>query len=56
MSRTIFILRHMLQEAAGTLETALTRRIEVRYVDLFREVPEGCRSMRRRASWCSADR
>lgn len=40
-NRTVFIIRHMLQEAAGTLETALDRAgLEVRYVDLFRDVPD----------------
>jgi len=39
MNRTVLILRHIPQETAGTLETALTRAgLEVRYVDLFREV------------------
>ena len=40
MSRTVLVLRHMLQESAGTLETALTSAgLEVRYIDLFQEVP-----------------
>jgi GMP synthase (glutamine-hydrolysing) len=41
MNRTVLILRHMPQETAGTLETALTRAgLEVRCVDLFCEVPD----------------
>ena len=41
MNRTVLILRHMPQETAGTLENALTGAgLEVRYVDLFRDVPE----------------
>lgn len=41
MNRTVLILRHMPQEAAGTLETALTRAgLESRYVDLFEKVPQ----------------
>ena len=41
MNRTVLILRHIAQETAGTLETALTRAgLEVRYVDLFHEVPD----------------
>jgi GMP synthase (glutamine-hydrolysing) len=41
MNRTVLILRHMPQESAGTLEAALTNAgLEVRYVDLFSEVPD----------------
>jgi GMP synthase-like glutamine amidotransferase len=41
MNRTVLILRHMLQETAGTLEGVLTAAgLHVRYVDLFREVPD----------------
>ncbi len=41
MNRTVLILRHVSQEAAGTLETALTAAgLQVRYVDLFSEVPQ----------------
>jgi GMP synthase (glutamine-hydrolysing) len=41
MSRDVLILRHMLQESAGTLEAALARAgLNCRYIDLFREVPE----------------
>ncbi len=41
MNRTVLILRHMPQESAGTLENALSGAgLEVRYVDLFREVPD----------------
>jgi GMP synthase (glutamine-hydrolysing) len=41
MNRTVLVLRHMLQETAGTLEGALTSvGLEVRYVDLFREAPK----------------
>jgi GMP synthase (glutamine-hydrolysing) len=40
MSRSVLILRHMLQETAGTLEAALTRAgLDFRYIDLFQEVP-----------------
>jgi GMP synthase (glutamine-hydrolysing) len=40
MNRTVLVLRHMPQETAGTLETALTRAgLEFRYIDLFQEVP-----------------
>jgi GMP synthase-like glutamine amidotransferase len=41
MNRTVLIIRHMPQESAGTLENALTAAgLEVRYVDLFRDVPD----------------
>ena len=41
MNRTVLILRHMPQESAGTLENALSGAgLRVRYVDLFREVPD----------------
>lgn len=41
MNRTVLILRHMLQESAGTLEAALTRAgLSFRYIDLFREIPD----------------
>ena len=41
MNRTVLILRHIPQETAGTLETALTNvGLEVHYVDLFCQVPE----------------
>ena len=41
MNHTVLILRHMPQESAGTLENALTAAgLRVRYVDLFRDVPE----------------
>jgi GMP synthase (glutamine-hydrolysing) len=40
MARIVLILRHMFQESAGTLENALTGAgLEVRYVDLFEEIP-----------------
>jgi GMP synthase (glutamine-hydrolysing) len=40
MNRIVLVLRHMAQETAGTLESALTRAgLEARYVDLFEEVP-----------------
>ena len=41
MNRTVLIIRHMPQESAGTLEAALPAAgLQVRYVDLFREVPD----------------
>ncbi|MGA7699645.1 MAG: gamma-glutamyl-gamma-aminobutyrate hydrolase family protein, partial [Thermoguttaceae bacterium] len=41
MNRTLLILRHTPEETAGTLETALTGAgLEIRYIDLFAEVPE----------------
>ena len=40
MKLTVLILRHMLHEPGGTLETALqSAGLGFRYVDLFREVP-----------------
>ena len=40
MNRTVLVIRHMLQETAGTLDAALTRAgLDFHYVDLFREVP-----------------
>jgi GMP synthase (glutamine-hydrolysing) len=40
MKPTVLILRHMLHEPGGTLETALGNGgLEFRYVDLFREIP-----------------
>ena len=58
MNRTVLILRHMPQETAGTLETALTRAgLDFRYIDLFREVPDAVAARSRRRAWsCSADR
>ena len=48
MKPTVLILRHMLHEPGGTLETALGNGgLEFRYVDLFREIPLGCPSMSR---------
>ncbi len=40
MKPTVLILRHMLHEPGGTLETALTNAgLSFRYVDLFQELP-----------------
>jgi GMP synthase (glutamine-hydrolysing) len=40
MNQTVLILRHMLQEPAGTLETALTDAgLTFQYIDLFESVP-----------------
>ena len=40
MKPTVLILRHMLHEPGGTLETALTNAgLTFRYVDLFQELP-----------------
>jgi GMP synthase (glutamine-hydrolysing) len=40
MNPTVLILRHMVHEPGGTLETALsTAGLAYRYVDLFREIP-----------------